>query len=289
MVLFICWLETWPLFCLSAYSSFALVAMSEQQALAKLLKKQEEEPGEAMKEGESRETGKRGLPINDDGPRRKQLRHYDLLPAQTLNPMGGSGVEHVDNDTLWALMCKGNKAAEAFSEICFPEAERRSVGISRFAEVYSLAIQRFKDNPYTPVLIAEGVLPKIVAEADKVLTMLAKLNQGDLAKQQVNNIRNAVYVKPRHGTTYTQTQVDQAAGELYDWLTEESLLRSFMSYLAGAGGYFSAAAHERAMRCFVTAGRGTRQDMIEAMQARTFTSTSGSSSAGNPLGLLTPS
>ena len=85
----------------------------------------------------------------------------------------------------------------------FPEAERRGVAISRFAEVYSLAIQRFKDNPYTPVLIREAVLSKIVTEADEVLAILAKLNQGELVKQQATTIRNAVYVKPRGGATFT--------------------------------------------------------------------------------------
>ena len=236
----------------------------------------------------SPESGKRPLPIGEEKekPRRKQLRHYDLLPAQTLNPMGGSGVENVDNKTLWALMCKGNKAAEAFSEICFPEAERRSVAISRFAEVYTSAILRFKDNPYTPVLIKDTVLCQILAEAEKVLSMLAPLNQAELVKQQVTTIRNAVYVKPRGATAYSQSDIDKAAGELYDWLTKESLLRSFLSYLAGAGGYFSACAHERAMRCFVTAGGGSRDDLITAMQARSFTGAIGSSSGTDPLGKL---
>ena len=262
--------------------------MSDQQGLAMLLPKDSGENTEAsqsMKRDGGSETGKRLLPV-EDGPRRKQLRHYDLLPAQTLNPMGGSGVENVDNATLWALMCKGNKGAEAFSEICFPEAERRSVAISRFAEVYSLAIQRFKDNPYTAALIKPEVLSKVTAEANTLLTMLAKLNQGQLVKQQVTTMKNAVYVKPREATTYTQADIDEAAGELYDWLTKESLLRSFMSYLAGAGGYFSAAAHERAMRCFVTAGGGTRKDVIAAMQARSFASSAAPSTGTDPLGRL---
>ena len=84
-----------------------------------------------------------------ENPRRKQLRHYDLLPAQILNPMGASGVETISNGMLWTLMKKGNKAAMSFSEICFPEPERRSVAISRFAEVYTLAIQRIKSNPHS--------------------------------------------------------------------------------------------------------------------------------------------
>ena len=53
-------------------------------------------------------------PIAKDSPRRKQLRHYDLLPAQILNPMGASGVESISNEMLWSLMIKGNKAAMSF-------------------------------------------------------------------------------------------------------------------------------------------------------------------------------
>ena len=260
--------------------------MSEEQALAMLMQKEGDETmgtKQPMKQTQSPESGKRPLPIGEVQHRRKQLRHYDLLPAQTLNPMGGSGVENVDNATLWTLMCKGNKAAEAFSEICFPEAERRSVAISRFADVYSQAIKRFRDNSYTPVLIKADVLSKIITEADKVLSILAKLNQGELVKQQVTTMRNAVYVKPKGVTAYSQSDIDKAAGELYDWLSHESLLRSFMSYMAGAGGYFSAAAHERAIRCFVTAGGGSRDDVIEAMQARSFSSTAGPSGGSDPL------
>ena len=71
-----------------------------------------------------------------DGTRREQLRHYDLLPAQVFNPMGSSGIEHLSDEKLWELMQRGNKAAAAFSEICFEEPDRHSVAISRFAEVY---------------------------------------------------------------------------------------------------------------------------------------------------------
>ena len=101
-------------------------------------------------------------PISKETLRRKQLRHYDLLPAQILNPMGASGVENVSHDMLWSLMTKGNKAAMSLSEICFEEPERRGVAISRFAEVYTLAINRLKQNSHTQTLLKPEVYSNIV-------------------------------------------------------------------------------------------------------------------------------
>ena len=211
---------------------------------------------------------KRTAPADGDNPRRKQLRHYDLLPAQILNPMGASGVETISNEMIWSLMSKGNKAAMSFSEICFPEPERHSVAISRFAEVYTLAIQRLKTNQYTRTPLKESVYEKIMPEADNVLAFLSKLNQAELAQRQVKTIRNAIYAKPGTGTTTTLPELDEAAKALFDWLSEESILRSVIAYFAGAGCYFSAYSHERAIRCFIKAGGGTCDDFVTAMRSR---------------------
>ena len=100
--------------------------------------------------GELSPTGeKRGLGNVSDAPRRKQLRHYDLLPAQVFNPMGASGIEHLSDEKLWDLMLRGNEGAAAVSEICFEDPDRHSVAISRFAEVYTLALKRFRDNKFS--------------------------------------------------------------------------------------------------------------------------------------------
>ena len=50
--------------------------------------------------------------------KRTCLRHYDLVPAQMLNPMGASGIEQAPLKTLWETMQKGNKATSYFSEYC---------------------------------------------------------------------------------------------------------------------------------------------------------------------------
>ena len=149
--------------------------------------------------------------------------------------MGESGIEHLPDDNLWQLLCKGNKGAASFSEICFDEAERHSVAISRFAEVYGIAIRRFKENKFSQMLFKEVPYKKLMEEAYQVLTMLAKLNQADQAKRSLNTIKNATYAKAGSGTTYSQGEVDTASAELYEWLKKDSTLRSFMAYMAGAG------------------------------------------------------
>ena len=50
------------------------------------------------------------------------LRHYDLPPAQLLNPMGSSGIEKIPLDKLWEVLKKGNAKAAAFSELCMDAA-----------------------------------------------------------------------------------------------------------------------------------------------------------------------
>ena len=237
--------------------------MGDQNALAKLV------IGELSVTEE-----KRGPAFAHDAQRRKQLRNYDPLPSQIFNPMGESGIEHLPDAALWDLMGKGNKGAACFSEICFPEAERRAVAISRFAEVYTVAINRFRQNKFSQMLIKESAYDRIITESEKVLGMLSKLNQAEQAKRQLNTIKNATYAKAGTGMTHSQAEVDAAVGELFEWLNTDSVLRAFMSYMTGAGSYFAASAQERGLCCFISAGSGDKEQLIQAMQARSSSSSS---------------
>ena len=76
------------------------------------------------------------------------------------------------------------------------------------------------------------------------------------------------------GMAQSQAEVDAAAAELFEWLKKDSVLRSFMSYLAGAGSYFAAVAQERCLSCFISAGSGDKEQLIQAMQARASPSSS---------------
>ena len=74
--------------------------------------------------------------------KRKFLRHYDLLPAQLLNPMGRSNYDNASLQKLWDWMKKGNKAAAYFSELCDEDHER----LISFCEALDAAIQTFSDS-----------------------------------------------------------------------------------------------------------------------------------------------
>ena len=63
--------------------------------------------------------------------RRQKLKPYDLVPAQMLNCMGGSGVETIDLAKLALVQAKGDKAAQYYTEICDELASRKGITLSR--------------------------------------------------------------------------------------------------------------------------------------------------------------
>ena len=63
--------------------------------------------------------------------RRQKLKPYDLVPAQMLNCMGGSGVETIDLAKLALLQATGNKEAEYYTELCGELASRKGITLSR--------------------------------------------------------------------------------------------------------------------------------------------------------------
>ena len=67
--------------------------------------------------------------------RRQKLKPYDLVPAQMLNCMGGSGVETIDLAKLALVQAKGDKAAQYYTEICNELASRKGIALSRMPEV----------------------------------------------------------------------------------------------------------------------------------------------------------
>ena len=93
--------------------------------------------------------------------------------------------------------------------------------------------------------------------------------------------KNVTYAKAGTGTTHTSAEVSAAAGELYDWLKKESVLRAFMSYMAGSGVYFAASAQERGLCCFVNAGHGSKDQCVRAMQSRTSSPSSSPSKSND--------
>jgi hypothetical protein len=121
----------------------------------------------------------KGGGVAEPAKKRICLKHYDLVPAQLLNPMGMSGIERFPLQQLWEHCQKGNKAAAYFTELCSDDDARRSVGLSRACEVLEVAITRLRECPQTKTVLKEGVLEKALAEADTLLPHLQVLNKGN--------------------------------------------------------------------------------------------------------------
>lgn len=102
---------------------------------------------------------KEGSEADQVGPAAKRvcLRHYDLSPAQLLNPMGASGVGELPLPTYWSLLCKGNKKAAAFSELCFEDPSCRKVGMSRACDVLSQAIHQLDTDENLKIVLSPEV------------------------------------------------------------------------------------------------------------------------------------
>ena len=89
---------------------------------------------------------KRAAAAEEPKEKRFKLRHYDLAPAQCLNPMGVSHAEDIDIKRFWQLVCKGNQSTLYFSELCSPLEVRRLIGLSRTAQVMFEAISYMETN-----------------------------------------------------------------------------------------------------------------------------------------------
>ena len=191
-----------------ASSCIRVVAgMADLSALQQVLSGSQESGGDGRKE----------LPV---AKRRRQLKMYDLAPAQLLNPMQESGVEHCTSQQLWTALSAGNKAAEAFSELCFDEAERRVVGISRMAEVYLHAIERFESSPYTSVLFKDDILGKVKTEIAALKPHLSTLNTKAAIQREAQSVRHLAYLRAR-GTGADAQTLAEAARHVHAWLQKK--------------------------------------------------------------------
>ena len=220
---------------------------------------------EALSGGQAPSLKRRAEAPLSDG-RRWRLRHYDLVASKALNPMGSSGLEDANDASLWKMMVAGDKQALYFSEICDSDPQRRAVGISRFAEVYSLALRRVIEGNHSAALFKESVIEQVKEEADQLLATLDKL-------------KSVAHAKTPPTRTYTRSEVEDAAKKLHAWLRSDSRLRSFIAYMSGGGVFWAAYAHERGIRAFIKAGGGTPFDMAEAMASQLSSSVSGGGTA----------
>ena len=200
------------------------------------------------------------------GEKRRKLRHYDLLPAQLLNPMGASGVESVDLRRLWRSMSAGNKVVAAFSELCLEDSQRHGVGLSRFAEVMVLTIQRLMDTPHYSHCIKEELWTSVRQECEQILPSFTAIHAGRGGMDaESSSIRSVAYHRP---VARAEDLTDHAA-MVHAWLSKPSSpLRSVIAMLSAGGLFYVAQCHEKGARAWLEIGGGSLQAMQEAVTAR---------------------
>ena len=234
-------------------------AMANELAALSALKK---EPAlAALKEGSEAE---------QVGPAAKRvcLRHYDLSPAQLLNPMGASGVGELPLATYWTLLCKGNKKAAAFSELCFEDPSRRKVGMSRACDVLSQAIHQLETDEYLKIVLSPEVRAAALTEAQTLKPHLDKLNSGKTA-QKLGSIRNVAYWNGSETSGEAPGEADVKA--VREWcLKDNSVLRSLIACLSSGGIWFTAQCHEKTLRAFVHHGGGSQEARQESSTEAPF-------------------
>ena len=183
------------------------------------------------------------------GERRRRLRHYDLLPARLLNPMGASCVETVDLPRLWRSMAAGNRQTVAFSELCLGDAERHGVGLSRFAEVMVLVINRLLHTTDYAECIKEDLWSAVMSECEGILP-------------HFDALRGGLHAHSRH-------DLWSHAAAVHAWLSQPSSpLRNVIALLSAGGLFYVAQCYEKGTQAWLSAGGGTLDAMQAAMTAR---------------------
>ena len=208
------------------------------------------------------------LPMADkkSEPSKKRvcLRHYDLVPAQMLNPMGASGIEQAPLKTLWDTMQKGNKATSYFSEYCSEDSGRQAIALSRFCEVMLAAIDRL-EAPISAKVINQKIYEEAMKEAKAIKPHLVLLNRGRASSAAPSSMRSLAYAAAPAPTDAVRVQ--SAAEHVYEWLKQDkSMLRSVVAFLSGSGLFFVAQCHEKASRAFLE-GFGCSKEHFVAMAA----------------------
>ena len=184
------------------------------------------------------------------GAKRRKLRHYDLLAAQVLNPMGTSGIKDASLAKLWDYMKTGNKQVEFFSELCDSEEGRHRIALSRLAEVLHASCTHYKEGRWATV-VKEEVYTRVTDEIDELLPHLAILNRKGDARG-ASSLRYGSGVAP---IEVSPAAVASAGKALYRFLTRDaSALRSFMALTASGGLSFVGHCHEKGARAYVASG-----------------------------------
>ena len=198
----------------------------------------------------------------------ENLRHWELAPAQLLNPMGQSGVGKITLPSLWTLLCEGGDRSKYFCNLCSEDPVRRRVGLSQLSEVMVLICNKIISDKVLGAIVQPELLKEVKVEATALLPHFTKLNQGKLQGQEgKKRLKSAAYYNEDVSRPANE-ELDGAAAAVHAWLAKsESKLRAVIAGLSTGGLFFVGQCHEKAARAFVHVGGGSAEAMKTAAKA----------------------
>ena len=163
-------------------------------------------------------------------------------------------------------MCTGNKGCEAFSELCFQDAERLGVGLSRFAEVMVQTIERLINCEHYQAVLKEDLFAAVQTEAERLLPSFRALHAGrGVAEPSSSSIRSLAYLAAPQDPGDLRPHVDA----VHLWLSQQhSALRSVIALFSAGGLFYVAQCHDKGARAWVHHGGGDQEAMRAAVAAR---------------------
>ena len=188
--------------------------------------------------------------------------------------MGASGIETIDLCRLWKSMSSGNKVAEAFSELCFDDPERRGVGLSRLAEVMVGTIERLTGQEHYRLCLKTELWEAVERECKQLLPAFKALYAGrGVADGDSASIRAVPASDPGDLTGHVE--------KVYEWLSQASSpLRSVIALLSAGGLFYVAQCHEKGARAWLASGGGLAAMKAAAVARRPMSRAAASSDLG---------
>ena len=111
--------------------------------------------------------------------KRDKLKKIDTVAAKVLDPCGVSIIDDVPLDSLWKIVCKGDKWCKFFTEFAAQDKNikeqaadpeiRVAIGISTYAETMENCIKEFQGHDELRSLLKPTVLAKFDEEAKEYL------------------------------------------------------------------------------------------------------------------------
>ena len=193
-----------------------------------------------------------------DQKKREWLKVFETLPSQLLNVYGPSKFAKLSDKQVWTEMQEPLKSGAVWmSEMCSKEPERRGVGINRFIHAMKTFCEYQKD-PSVQAANTAVLNPKMYEEFYKEIDTILPSLQYCLAPKKQYEKKGAAALRASGMDAAvlpdkkTESELDQHAKNLYEWLDKSRLSRvRMMAHWQSCGGLaFVAQCHHRAATCF---------------------------------------